>query len=61
MIEVELNDYINDLVRVAHDEEARKLKAREFVDTSHKDQAGRRIGTRRQVAVKRVIARSLFA
>ena len=33
LIEVELNDYINDLVRAAHDEESRKLKAREFVDT----------------------------
>ena len=33
VIEEELNDYINDLVRAAHDEEERKLKAREFVDT----------------------------
>ena len=33
LIEEELNDYVNGLVRAAYDEEAQKMKMREVVDT----------------------------
>ena len=41
LVEDELNDYVNRLVREAFDAESKKIQKRELVDGRIQDQAGR--------------------
>ena len=47
LIEEDLNDYINGLVRAAYVEETKKIEYARGRRLAHKDQASRRSGTRR--------------